>query len=61
MNAQQCQKVCFENRHRARQAARKVARAHGTKRMRVYYCPACDNYHLTSHNDPNRKLPERVQ
>jgi hypothetical protein len=55
-----CSKVRFATRREARRKAKLLARLYRTKPMKPYYCQACEVWHLTSENDPRRKIPHNV-
>jgi hypothetical protein len=41
-------KVCYPFEKQARQTMRR-RQFHGAQRLRVYFCPSCKSYHLTSY------------
>jgi hypothetical protein len=50
-------KIMFVSRRRAKKAARKVEESKEGLSLRVYVCPHCRHYHMTSSRDERRGIP----
>ncbi len=48
-------KTRYASQHEARQIANNCERARPETKLRVYFCPVCEGWHITS--KPEKKLP----